>query len=208
MKYKTRRRHYKSLKKYRDFRILIWLGIGCFIVFGLFLLLTNVIFCNPNEFGDSAGATNGLFSALAFAGVIYAIFLQKDELSLQRQELKNTRKEIAGQKREFQMQNKTLKHQRFENTFFQMLNLHQEIVRGLSYSFEKECRKMDSEGKQEVYYEQRTVNGREIFHFTFEKVVINNETASYIGMRGLLMYEKIKGYELSDLPTYLLRSLF
>lgn len=60
---------------------------------------------------------------------------------------------------------------------------------------------MDSEGKQEVYYEQRTVNGREIFHFTFEKVVINNETASYIGMRGLLMYEKIKGYELSDLPT-------
>lgn len=44
MKYKTRRRHYKSLKKYRDFRILIWLGIGCFIVFGLFLLLTNVIF--------------------------------------------------------------------------------------------------------------------------------------------------------------------
>ena len=138
MKYKTRRRHYKSLKKYRDFRILIWLGIGCFIVFGLFLLLTNVIFCNPNEFGDSAGATNGLFSALAFAGVIYAIFLQKDELSLQRQELKNTRKEIAGQKREFQMQNKTLKHQRFENTFFQMLNLHQEIVRGLSYSFEKE----------------------------------------------------------------------
>lgn len=118
MKYKTCRRHYKSLKKYRDFRILIWLGIGCFIAFGLFLLLTNVIFCKPNEFGDSAGATNGLFSALAFAGVIYAIFLQKDELSLQRQELKNTRKEIAGQKREFQMQNKTLKHQRFENTFF------------------------------------------------------------------------------------------
>ena len=202
MKYKTCRRHYKSLKKYRDFRILIWLGIGCFIAFGLFLLLTNVIFCKPNEFGDSAGATNGLFSALAFAGVIYAIFLQKDELSLQRQELKNTRKEIAGQKREFQMQNKTLKHQRFENTFFQMLNLHQEIVRGLSYSFEKECRKMDSEGKQEVYYEQRTVNGREIFHFTFEKVVINNETASLMGMRGLLMYEKIKGYELSDIPTY------
>lgn len=172
MKYKTRRRHYKSLKKYRDFRILIWLGIGCFIVFGLFLLLTNVIFCNPNEFGDSAGATNGLFSALAFAGVIYAIFLQKDELSLQRQELKNTRKEIAGQKREFQMQNKTLKHQRFENTFFQMLNLHQEIVRGLSYSFEKECRKMDSEGKQEVYYEQRTVNGREIFHFTMHHHIL------------------------------------
>lgn len=66
---------------------------------------------------------------------------------------------------------------------------------------------MDSEGKQEVYYEQRTVNGREIFHFTFEKVVINNETASLMGMRGLLMYEKIKRIRIIR-HTYLLRSLF
>lgn len=39
------------------------------------------------EFGDMFGAVNALFSGLAFAGVVYAIFLQRIDLALQRQEL-------------------------------------------------------------------------------------------------------------------------
>ena len=39
------------------------------------------------QFGDSFGAINALFAGLAFAGVIFAIILQKKELELQRQEL-------------------------------------------------------------------------------------------------------------------------
>lgn len=49
---------------------------------------------NSGQFGDSFGALNTLFSGLAFAGVIYAILLQKDELSLQREELRLTREEL------------------------------------------------------------------------------------------------------------------
>jgi hypothetical protein len=45
-------------------------------------------------FGDMFGAVNALFSGLAFAGVIYAIYLQTKELKLQREELSQTRKEI------------------------------------------------------------------------------------------------------------------
>lgn len=45
-------------------------------------------------FGDMFGAINALFSGLAFAGVIYAIFLQRKELELQREELVLTRKEL------------------------------------------------------------------------------------------------------------------
>lgn len=45
-------------------------------------------------FGDMFGAVNTLFSGLAFAGVIYAILLQREELRLQRQELKLTRDEL------------------------------------------------------------------------------------------------------------------
>jgi uncharacterized protein (DUF3084 family) len=41
------------------------------------------------------GATNALFSALAFAGVLYTIHLQREELGLQRQELEQTRLELA-----------------------------------------------------------------------------------------------------------------
>jgi hypothetical protein len=46
------------------------------------------------EFGDKFGAINALFSGLAFAGVIYAILLQRQELELQREELRMTRQEL------------------------------------------------------------------------------------------------------------------
>lgn len=46
-------------------------------------------------FGDSFGALNSLFSGLAFAGVIIAILLQRNELKLQRQELELTRNELT-----------------------------------------------------------------------------------------------------------------
>ena len=63
------------------------------------------------QFGDSFGTVNALFAGLAFAGVIFAIILQWQELGLQRQELKNTRAEIKGQK-------ETLQKQNFESSFF------------------------------------------------------------------------------------------
>lgn len=65
-------------------------------------------------FGDSFGPLTSLFTGLAFAGLIVTIVMQKDELALQRNELNLTRKEMRAQ-------NKTLKIQRFENTFFKML---------------------------------------------------------------------------------------
>jgi hypothetical protein len=45
-------------------------------------------------FGDSFGVINSLFSGLAFAGIIYAIFLQREEISMQKDELELTRKEL------------------------------------------------------------------------------------------------------------------
>lgn len=97
---------------------------------------------NAGLFGDSFGAIQALFSALALAGVVLAIFLQSRELSLQRSELKFTRAEIGkqteqfegqklqfeSQKLQFELQNETLIQQRFENTFFHLLTLHHEIV--------------------------------------------------------------------------------
>ena len=83
-------------------------------------------------FGDKFGAVNSLFSGLAFAGLIITLLFQKEELQLQRKELEHTRNELKAQKLEFQEQNKTMKRQRFENTFFNMLSLQQEIVANFS----------------------------------------------------------------------------
>ncbi|HXF40658.1 MAG TPA: hypothetical protein VN687_13155 [Blastocatellia bacterium] len=47
-----------------------------------------------SSFGEMFGAINSLFSGLAFAGVIYTIYLQTQELALQREELIQTRREL------------------------------------------------------------------------------------------------------------------
>ena len=85
-------------------------------------------------FGDMFGAINALFSGLAFSGVIYAIILQRKELMLQRRELEFTRKEIEGQKIQLEEQNKTSKLQRFESTFFKLIEMLDSVIEKIDLS--------------------------------------------------------------------------
>ena len=154
---------------------------------------------SPNEAGDAAGLVNGLFSALAFAGVIYAIFLQRNELELQRKELADTRAE-------FQIQNETLKRQRFENTFFNMLQLQQQITDNITYSY--------AYNKETIIYGNNPdtprftqvkvdLKGREVFYGAFESVPHEaSDGEDYYGMRGLLEKDGMRGYEDNFTPTY------
>lgn len=77
---------------------------------------------------DRVGSAAALFSALAFAAVLYTVWLQQQELELQRQELAETREELRGQKEQLILQNRTLARQSFEGTFFHMVTLHNDIV--------------------------------------------------------------------------------
>ena len=119
-----------------------WLLLLMFFVIVLWILAIIVLSrCFPDivergQFGDSFGMINALFSGLAFAGVIYAIILQKKELELQREELKETRKEIKGQKEQLEAQNQTLQKQNFESSFFQLLGLHNDIVNSMEISLD------------------------------------------------------------------------
>lgn len=82
-------------------------------------------------FGDSFGAINALFSGLAFTGLFYAILLQRKELALQRRELSETRQVLKSQKGEAEKQNATLAQQTFDNTFFQLLRLQNDILNAI-----------------------------------------------------------------------------
>jgi hypothetical protein len=74
-----------------NLRLIIISFIGLVIILWVLnLSLVPRIFGWPNEagpFGDMFGALNALFSGLAFAGLIIAILLQREELKLQRQTL-------------------------------------------------------------------------------------------------------------------------
>ncbi len=73
------------------------IGLGVILVQGVAGIIIYALgpdWSTRGTFGDMFGAVNALFSGLAFAGVIYALFLQRRELELQRRELAMSRNEL------------------------------------------------------------------------------------------------------------------
>lgn len=112
-----------------------WLVLGLVVLLVLTLWAANWLWLDrllgssgdPNDpryglFGDRFGAVNALFSGLAFAGVIFAIWLQRDELILQREANEATRAELEDQ-------NEYNARREFQTTFFDMLRALQDAVR-------------------------------------------------------------------------------
>ena len=118
-------------------------------------------------FGDKFGAVNSFFSGLVVVGLIYTIYLQKEELRLQREELRQTREEMNKQTKEFDEQNRNLQIQRFENTFFNMMGLLQEIIQGLSINTTRPIlsRSWDPSGKTHRDWQSEIITkyGRQVF---------------------------------------------
>lgn len=120
-------------------------------------------------FGDMFGAVNSLFSGFAFGGIIWTILLQRNELKLQREESKQSRDEAIEQ-------NKTLRLQRFENTFFNMLTLQNEIVNSLRFN-NKSGREVTYQAKQDLfaflhfqnYYKVHNTSGHISYSRTLEQ---------------------------------------
>ena len=76
------------------------------------------------QFGDRFGAATSLFGGLTVVLLLITIRLQ--------------RQEIDDGKVEFKQQNRTLIHQRFENTFFQLLKFHADNVASIDVVGENE----------------------------------------------------------------------
>lgn len=162
---------------------------------------------NKALFGDSFGAVNALISALAFAGMIVAFILQRYELRLQR-------KELEAQRKEFETQNSTLKLQRFENTFFNMMELQQQIVNDLNATiYIKEWIEEDAPDptkgmiRKQVTHEY-TYRGRNLFLHAFNQTEHQIETnikgkyATVEGMRSVLQAKGLAWYDEYHTASY------
>ena len=98
----------------KEINSLLIIGLVVFILWLIGGILPWVIFKDWNDraaFGNMLQGISSLFSGLAFAGLIYAIILQKQELSLQRNELELTREEIARTAKAQEGSEKALKTQ-------------------------------------------------------------------------------------------------
>ncbi|MEP0155773.1 putative phage abortive infection protein [Pseudophaeobacter sp.] len=110
-----------------------WLAVGlCVLVCLLWSVNFLISFSHPYDargtFGDMFGAVNALFTGLAFAAVIYAIFLQKHEVRLLKSELAGTKRMMQEQQNLAAVQLTYLRKQTFESTFFQYLSVFNQIV--------------------------------------------------------------------------------
>ena len=166
----------------------IWITLAIISVIAMWLTswwLLNKNIDNPTErgtFGDMFGAVNALFSGLAFAGLIATLLYQREELKLQREELAQTREELKGQREEFEEQNKTMKRQRFENTFFNMLSLQQEIVANLSYEYYVNPNICPPNVPAEQFYynsPKGLLHGREVFEGMYKRAIIDYNGIRY-----------------------------
>jgi hypothetical protein len=174
----------------KNSKILLWFGIILFAI-GIFLFLWKESFSGEYkinsekiaQFGDFIGGIIG--SVWSLAGVILfyvalteqredikinrealnaqvsALHKQIEEFELQRDELKETRKV-------FKEQSETLKIQRFENTFFQLINLHHEIIDKLTFG------KSEPIEKREVFSKGIILINKNIYNKNTKQAVKDN----------------------------------
>ena len=109
------------------------------------------------QWGDSFGVVTAFVTALAFIGLIWTIrqnskqiAIQQKELKIQIEEQRLMREEVAGQTKLFAAQSRTLQLQSFENSFFQLLGLYNNIVNSI-----------------ELVVVERKLVGRKCFHEFF-----------------------------------------
>ncbi len=142
--------HAASKSIWSKFKYLIIWALIIIILYGAFWAAVFYLESDwtiRGQFGDMFGAINALFSGIALAGIIFAIYLQSQELAAQREELRLTREEmklsrgemersreeLKGQKEVMSTQIELIKMQQWENTFFKMIDMHRKNVEHFSY---------------------------------------------------------------------------
>lgn len=157
------------------------------------------------QFGDLFGAVNALFSGLAFVGLIITIRQQHKDLEYQQQAIDQSKEDIS-------QQNETMKIERFENTFFKMLEVQQSIVNDLyaADSHTEWVKQDNSNGRsaKEILTKDE-YRGRNLFYYVFKRCEheIGNNIFPGSSMRpGLYSVIKFRGKDCFD--DYMTTTMF
>lgn len=78
----------------------IWCSLLAVVLAHIIITVTTLLWvpsASLADLGNVSQAVAALFSGLAFAGLLIALWLQREELSLQREELRLTREELHSQ---------------------------------------------------------------------------------------------------------------
>ena len=185
--------------KIRIFNFLGWL----FVIIGALIatIFTFIFICKTknvtafewNLLGDflsgsvaSLWSLAGLFFIyVAFLGQKQQMLIQQLEIKFSQIEVKNTRLELAGQKAEMKIQNETLKLQKFENTFFNLLNLLNSVVNNIDI--------------RNIRTQDVINNGRDCFKTFYDEFVNNiinsNKEVENFNVKNSILEDNISAFD-------------
>ncbi len=158
-----------SLEKIAFF--FIWIGVALVVVHvvlfywdGLILKIASKETLQAmGQFGEYMGGMIGAIWSLASVILFYeTLRFQRNELKLQRHELELNRDELLEQTQQFREQNKLRFSQSVENTYFQLLMFHNEILKDISIV-------LDSDPEGNPTEERKIIGGRDAFVEYFHK---------------------------------------
>lgn len=145
--------------------VAVWAGLAKYVIENYY----DVNKTDAGQRGDTFGILNSLFAALAFAGLVYTILLQQKELKETRQE--------------FIEQNKTLRFQRFESTFFNLLAGRNNLITEFVVNMKDKEEPVSYKGRQILlHFNSKLRNLIKLFDFS-QTDKIDNDTIKQ--MQGL-----------------------
>ncbi|MDT3426086.1 hypothetical protein J2Z22_001606 [Paenibacillus forsythiae] len=129
-----------SLSKIIWFVVILWVLLGTVAYF----LSDNWV--NRGTFGDMFGSINALVSALAFAGLLYTIHLQREDLSIQRKSFDNQLKELQHQVENTKKQLEITKYQSYQETLKYLFEVKAKAIENIKYyKWDEEIRQLKVE---------------------------------------------------------------
>ena len=93
------------------------------------------------QWGDTFGALNALFAAAAFIGVISSLALQRQQFARQQEAIERQQREIADAQAEQH-------RQRFESSYFQLIDLLRKLRGEITFAYSNKYRELNEIGKQ------------------------------------------------------------
>ncbi|AXX89386.1 hypothetical protein CKA55_12525 [Arcobacter suis] len=137
-------------------------------------------------------------------------------IKLQSKELKNSTEELAKSSEALTEQSKSLQLQNFENTFFNMINLHNEIIKNISLEVKEKHPDFDFDGRETYYYsilnkkvaliEDKPYYGKNVISKLFE--ILNIYIKDNIKTKDIFVLYNHFHYEYDDIISHYFRNVY
>ena len=144
-------------------------------LYGFFVYIGFEDYSTRGQSGDMFGGITALFSGLAFAGLIYTLFIQKKELQYQREELSRlvdeqsqTKEHLETQAQQMKQQSSFIEQQIFENSFFQLLSVFNSFVANIQYGTSV-SRNSGADALEKIYISIHSSIGNSSFDAIYER---------------------------------------